>query len=134
MADAVKPSVKRGVALVEVAITLLLLLLLTFALMEYGWLFLKIHQVSDAARQGARLAILPDSTDADVENRVKSAMTAAGLGASGYTITLTPATNVGDPVSVDIDVLYSKIALTQVPLVPVPVHIHASVCMAKEGP
>ena len=118
----------------EMAITLLLLLLLTFALMEYGWLFLKIHQVSDAARQGARLAILPDSTNADVENRVQSAMTAAGLGASGYTITLTPATNVGDPVSVDIDVLYSKIALTQVPLVPVPVHIHASVCMAKEGP
>ena len=122
----------------EMAITLLLLLLLTFALMEYGWLFLKIHQVSDAARQGARLAILPDSTNADVVTRITSAMNTAGLGASGYTVTLTPANvalpHVGDQVSVDIDVLYSNIALTQVPLVPVPVHIHASVCMAKEGP
>jgi Flp pilus assembly protein TadG len=136
MADAVKPSVKCGAALVEMAITLPLLCLLTFGLIEYSWLFLKTHQVSDAARQGARLATLPDSTDLDVENRVKSVMNTAGLGASGYKYTLTSATHVGDPVSVDIDVEYAKIALLKIPLVPMSkdLHIHAFVCMAKEGP
>ena len=35
-------------------------LLFTFGAIKYGWLFLKAQQITNAARQGARMATLPD--------------------------------------------------------------------------
>ena len=58
---------RRGAALVEMALVLLLLLTLTFAILEYGWIFLKSHHIANAARQGARIAATPDATPADVD-------------------------------------------------------------------
>src|SRR5205085_10889952 len=45
---------RRGALLVEAAIVFPLLLLLTFGLLEYGWPFMKIGQLENAARQAAR--------------------------------------------------------------------------------
>ena len=59
-------SIKRqlhrrdGLAVVEMAIVLPLLILLTFGMIEYGWLFLRSQEISNAARQGARIGVWPD--------------------------------------------------------------------------
>ena len=45
--------------MVEAAIVFPILLMLTLGAIEYGWLFLNAQQVTNAARQGARIAILP---------------------------------------------------------------------------
>jgi hypothetical protein len=52
----VPPEYQRGAALVEFAITLPLLLLLLFGIVEFGWLFSQNLDVRHGAREGARLA------------------------------------------------------------------------------
>jgi Flp pilus assembly protein TadG len=129
---------RRGVAILEVALTLPILLLLTFGLIEYGWLFLNNMRMSDAARQGARTAILPSGTNALALAAITNQMQLAGLGSSGYTVTFSPS-DVSTPapgvaVTVAISLPYANIGIVGIPLVPVPTTLNASVSMAKEGP
>ncbi|MCU0914641.1 MAG: pilus assembly protein [Planctomycetes bacterium] len=48
--------------MVEAAFVLPLLLLTILGMIEYGWLLYNIRQVTNAARQGARITILPHGT------------------------------------------------------------------------
>lgn len=121
----------------EAALVFPLLLLLTVGLLEYGWMFLQYQRITNAARHGARLGVLPDATNADVEAAIAALMDAGGLVGSGYTVTFSPA-NVASPepgeaLSVTINVLYENIDLGM-PMVPLPTNLEASVSMAKEGP
>jgi Flp pilus assembly protein TadG len=127
-----------GLAIVEMALVLPLLMLLTFALCEMSWAFFKADLVSNAARNAARVAILPQSTNTDVLNSVSASMTAGGMAATGYSVTITPGNvataSVGTSIQVQITVPYSKIALTGYPLIPLPSQLQAASSMAKEGP
>ena len=125
---------RSGVAMVETAIVLPLLFLLTFAMIEYGWLFTKVQQTTNCARQAARVAAPRGATDAEVVNTITSLMDNAGLGDSGYTYTMPgdiAGMTLGQVVTIEIVVPYGNITLTGLPL-PVPESIHASVSMAKE--
>ena len=128
---------RRGVVLIEVALTLSLLLVLTIGLMEYGWLFLKQHETANAARRGARIAVLPFTSNENVLAAIAAEMEDAGMGSSGYTVTLTPEdvslAYPSDVVRVEVSVPYDNVALTGALLVPAPTTLYASVSMAKEG-
>lgn len=54
---------RRGAALVEMAIVLVLLLMITLGAIEYGWLFLQMQRITNAARHGARVAAALGATD-----------------------------------------------------------------------
>jgi Flp pilus assembly protein TadG len=126
---------KRGAALVEMALVLPILLLLTFAVIEYGWMTFRASQVGQAARHGARIAVRPAATVEEIEAAVADIMEGAGL--TEYTLTITPedpATEVGDPVTVVVLVNYGPISLTGSSFVPVPETLVGNVTMAKEGP
>jgi Flp pilus assembly protein TadG len=69
----------RGQALVEAALVLPLLLLLSVGIFEFGRAYQTYQVLTNAAREGARLAILPDSTAADVQSRVVAYMQAGAL-------------------------------------------------------
>lgn len=58
---------ERGASLVEFAVVLPLLILLVFGIMEAGWLFAQQVEIRNAAREGARLAVVdfPDPGDSD---------------------------------------------------------------------
>jgi len=133
-----KGQEQRGTALVELAVVLTLLVLLTFAVMEYGWMFFKMQQIINTARAGARHGVLPDSTNAEVEQIVQSMMTGWGMGASGYTVTTSSADitllEPGQMVTVTVDVPYENIELLGMSLFPVPASLRGSATMAKEGP
>jgi Flp pilus assembly protein TadG len=79
----------RGQALIEMAIALPLLLLLIGGIVDFGFLFQSYEVVTNAAREGARVAVLPGYTAADVQDRVASYITAAGLPGTPTT-TVTP--------------------------------------------
>ena len=117
------------------ALVLPILLLLTFAVIEYGWLTFRASQVNQAARHGARIAVRPAATAEEVEDAVATIMDGAGL--TDYTLTITPEdpdTEVGDPVTVVVSVDYGPISLTGAAFVPTPETIVGNVTMAKEGP
>lgn len=124
--------------MIEIAIVLPLLVLMLFGAMEYGWLFFRMHQVTNAARIGAREAALPDSTNETVEARVLASMTAWELQDSGYTLTLDPEEvaelESGTPIRVIVAVPYANIGLLNMALFPTPGSVNASASMAKEGP
>ena len=128
----------RGIAAVEAAIVFPLLLLLTLGVIEYGWMFLKAEQTTNAARNGARIAIRYGSDNASVTAEIDLLMTSAGMGTSGYSITFVPADIttpvLGETLEVQITVPWANIALMNIPLLPGPANISASVAMAKEGP
>jgi len=92
---------ERGAELIEFAIVTPLLLLLVFGIANFGLMFQRYEVLTNAAREGARVAALPDycvgataPTCTDVTNRVNQYL--AGSGVSGTTTFLTPApVNVG---------------------------------------
>jgi Flp pilus assembly protein TadG len=69
----------RGQALVETALVLPLLLLVSVGIFEFARAYQTYQVLTNAAREGARLAILPDSTTADVQSRVVAYMQAGAL-------------------------------------------------------
>ena len=134
------PSFRRGTALVEMALALLILLLLTMGAIEYGWFFLKQQQITNAARQAARFASTADATDATVSSQITTLMNSYGMGSTGYTKTYSwnPAdvstVARGTSISVTISVSYSKLTITNSSLLPTPATVSATVAMQKEGP
>lgn len=69
----------RGAELIELAIVLPILLLVFAAIIDFGFLFQRYEALTNAAREGARIAILPGYTQADAINRVNNYLAASGL-------------------------------------------------------
>ncbi|HAU38148.1 MAG TPA: hypothetical protein DCX07_10600 [Phycisphaerales bacterium] len=131
-------SKRRAAATVEMALILPLLMILTLGLIEYGWLFLNAHRVTNAARQGARVGARPDSTNADVLTTVDTIMQQADLGSSGYQVAVTPSDittlQPGEQLTVEVSLPYANIELVGTTLLPVPSTLRSSLTMAREGP
>jgi Flp pilus assembly protein TadG len=88
-----------GAELVEFALAFPLLLLVVFGIVDFGLLFQKYEVVTDAAREGARVAAMPDyaaNVTANVTQRVDQFLSAAGLTDPGRTI------NVDGPTAVSV--------------------------------
>ena len=71
---------ERGAALVEVAITVPILLLISVGIFEFGRLYQTWQVVTNAAREGARIAVLPGANAANVQTRVKEYLQKGQLG------------------------------------------------------
>jgi Flp pilus assembly protein TadG len=71
----VKPLLRRGrsargAELIELALVLPMLLLMFAGIVDFAIMFQRYLVVSNAAREGARVAVLPGYTATDVQNRV----------------------------------------------------------------
>jgi len=71
---------ERGQALLETAVTLPLVLLVSVSIFEFGRAYQTSQVITNAAREGARVAVLPSSTDADVQSRVTAYLQNGHLG------------------------------------------------------
>ena len=102
-------KLRWAAATVEMAVVMPLLLTVLLGIIEYGWVFSVKAGLASAAREGARVASLPGSTDADIQNRVHDYL--YQLPPTSYTITLTRAT-VDNPVeTVRLTIPYSRVSL-----------------------
>jgi Flp pilus assembly protein TadG len=70
---------ERGAAMLETAIMLPLLLLVCVGIFEFGRAYQAWQVLTNAAREGARIAVLPGTSDAAVETRVQSYLVAGQL-------------------------------------------------------
>ena len=91
---------RRGAAVVEFAVVAPVLFLVIFGIIEFGRAMMVSHLVNNAARAGARKAILESSSNSEVEQVVKDFCT-SGLGVDSddvsVTITITAASGNDDP-------------------------------------
>jgi Flp pilus assembly protein TadG len=74
---------ERGAELIEFALVLPLLMFIILGLVDFGFLFQRFEVVTNAAREGARMAVLPGYVTADVQARVNSYITNGGLATTG---------------------------------------------------
>jgi hypothetical protein len=72
-------SGESGAELIEFALVLPLLLLVMLGIIDFGFLFQRYEVLTNAAREGARVAILPGYADSDVVARVNQYLTVGGL-------------------------------------------------------
>ena len=120
---------RKGAAAVELAVCLVPLMTIVMGIIECGRLMMVQEIANNAAREGARLSALSGSTmgtststgSSEVNYRVLSYLTGAGLPTDSVTITITdldttgvtdlPQANVGDRIQVQASMPYSSVAL-----------------------
>ena len=76
---------QRGSELIELAMVTPILLLILAGIFDFGMLFRSWQAVTNAAREGARVAVLPGYGNEDIEDRVDAYIDAAGL-TGAYTV------------------------------------------------
>jgi Flp pilus assembly protein TadG len=79
---------ERGAELIELAIVLPILLIIIAAIFDFGFLFQRYESLTNAAREGARIATLPNYTASDVQARVASYLDATGMPSAAAAITV----------------------------------------------
>jgi Flp pilus assembly protein TadG len=70
---------EKGAALLEAAVTIPILLLIAVGIFEFGRAYQTWQVLTNAAREGARVAVLPDPTAGVAEQRVRDYMQAGQL-------------------------------------------------------
>jgi Flp pilus assembly protein TadG len=80
---------ERGAVLIEFGLVLPVLLVLFAGMFDLGLAFQRFQGVTNAAREGARMAVLPGYSTADVASRVRAYLAASGVPGTA-TIVVTP--------------------------------------------
>ena len=100
---------RRAAAAVEMALITPFLLTMLFGIIEYGWVFTVRQTLTQAAREGARLAIVAGVSDDEIEARVAQFL--APIGITSHSVELTRAT-IEDPTeTVHVIVPYADVTL-----------------------
>jgi Flp pilus assembly protein TadG len=102
---------RRGAAVVEMAVVTPLLLMLIFGIMEFGWVFMMEQTITNATREATRVAILQGSTDTDVRTRFSQAMAPTGITVDTNMLTITRTTGENPVVTVSASMPYSRVSL-----------------------
>jgi Flp pilus assembly protein TadG len=87
---------ERGTALLETALVLPLVLLVSVSIFEFGRAYQTFQVLTNAAREAARIAVLPGTTTSDINARVQAYLTAGQL---------------SDPASATVDIQSSTISI-----------------------
>jgi Flp pilus assembly protein TadG len=104
---------RRGAAAVEFALVAIPFLFLVFTMVEFGR-YVMIYQILiDAAREGARQAVVESANPADVEVSVQNLLDQCTL--SEATIAVSPSDDfddlwIGDPITVTVSVSYGDVS------------------------
>jgi len=81
-------TTEKGSALLETAFILPIMLIISAGIFEFGRAYQTYEVVTNAAREGARVAVLPNATTSDVNDRVNAYLNAGSLNSSSATITV----------------------------------------------
>ena len=104
---------ERGAAVVEFAVVLPILLTFLFGIMEFGRIMMVNHSLNNAARIGARIAVLPGASNASVLNAINAELSGCGLSLDGYEFVPADVSTASrdDPITVSVRINYESIGL-----------------------
>ncbi|MGE5612104.1 MAG: TadE/TadG family type IV pilus assembly protein [Bacillota bacterium] len=132
----------RGAVLIEAVIVLPLLLLLLFGIIEFGYCFYVLHTMKGAAWAGVRVAITPNTNEADATARLHAAigglMQNAGIATGEYTTAIQCevepfyAAQRGRKVTVSIECTWGTVGVRPMKLIDASKVLHAEAVMLKE--
>ena len=81
-------SGSSGQSLIEFALVVPMLLVLVFGIVEFGNAWRHYQLITNTAREGARVAVLPSSTAAIVDSVIDDRLNGSGLDSNQATVTL----------------------------------------------
>jgi Flp pilus assembly protein TadG len=103
---------------VEFAIVAPIFFLLVFGMIEYGRMVMVQQMLTNASREGARVAVLDGSTTSDVETVVVNYLASGNI--SNATVTVNPSppssASFADPVTVDVNIAYTDVSWLPSPM------------------
>jgi Flp pilus assembly protein TadG len=103
---------------VEFAVVAPLFFLLVFGMIEFGRMVMVQQVITNASREGARLAVLDGTTTSDVTSAVQNYLTGGAV--EGATVTVTPAppssAGYGEPVTVTVNVPFNQVSWLPTPM------------------
>ncbi len=109
---------RRGAAAVEFAVVSPVFFLLVFGMIEYGRMVMVQQLLTNAAREGARVGVLDNSTAGEVTTAVTNYLTAAKI--NSPTIACNPtnpsSAGYGQPVTVTVSVPFSQVSWLPSPM------------------
>ena len=118
---------RDGAALVELALVLPIFVMLALGIIEFGRALMVSQLVTNAAREGVRLASLDGTTNSEVEETIRNFLTGSAnvpTGDVAITISITPATgnpnpsnqvadaNVRDQINVQVGIPFNSVSFT----------------------
>jgi Flp pilus assembly protein TadG len=103
---------RSGAAVVEFAVVAPVFFLFVFGLIEYGRMVMVQQILTNAAREGARVGILDNTTQADVDTAVNTYLTAGNINGATTTVTPNPPSSAasGAPVTVTVSVNFNNVS------------------------
>lgn len=112
-------SNRKGVAAVEFAVIAPLFFLLVFGMIEFGRAVMVQQIITNASREGARLAVLDGSTGTEVRTAVVNYMQRAAITITPDRVTVTPTepstAAYGEPVTVNVSIPFSQVSWLPTP-------------------
>ncbi len=103
---------RRGAGVVEFAIIAPLLFMLLFGIFEFGRMVMVQQILTNASREGARRAILENTSDSEVQQVVIDYLANADISSATVEVTPTNLTTIGfgDPVNVRVSVSFDQVS------------------------
>jgi len=109
---------RLAAAAVEFAVVAPVFLLMVFGMIEYGRMVMVYQVITNASREGARVAVLDGATTASVTAAVNSYMTSAMI--TGQTVAVTPnppsGAAYGAPVTVTVSIAFNQVSWLPSPM------------------
>ncbi len=121
----------RGAAVVELAVVLPLLLTLVFGIIEFGWVFMVRETLTNASREGCRVAVLQGSTEENIRDQVAASMSPAGL--STYSVVIERSSPGNSSETVKVLIPFADVSLLGGYFGPTDFNLGATTVMRKEG-
>jgi Flp pilus assembly protein TadG len=125
------------VAAVEFAVVAPLFFLLVFGMIEFGRAVMVQQVITNASREGARLAVLDGSTGTQVKTAVVAYLQRGSITATADKVTVTPTEPAtaayGDPVTVTVSIPFNQVSWLPTPwFIGSGTHLSASTVMRRE--
>jgi Flp pilus assembly protein TadG len=108
-----RPGNRRGAAAVEFALVAPLFVLLLLGIIEFGRAMMVQQVLTNATREGARQATLPEATATSVQNTVVAFLSDASIRVSADDVTVTPAPETAfnnEQITVSVQVPYKNVS------------------------
>lgn len=109
---------RLGAAAVEFAVVAPVFFVMVFGMIEFGRMVMVQQILTNASREGARVAVLDGATASNVSTQVQTYLTGASV--SGATVTINPTdpstAGYGAPVTVTVSVPFSQVSWLPTPI------------------
>src|SRR4051812_45767592 len=102
---------RRGAAVVEFAVVAPIFFLLIFGIIEFGRVVMVQQIITNASREGARIAIVPGATTSQVTTAVNTYLTSCSIRGATATVSPDPASaTYGGTVTVTVSVPFTSVS------------------------